>query len=76
MRHQPGLCEHATAWSLSAMPALAAVHLLLPRSVWPLHAATVGVITETNAEAAIEELKAYEVGSCACLLAYAISCRP
>lgn len=27
----------------------------------PLRAATVGVITETNAEKAIEELKAYEV---------------
>ena len=26
-----------------------------------LHAATVGVVTETNAEKAIEELKAYEV---------------
>lgn len=47
------------------------------------HAATVGVVTETNAEKAIEELKAYEVsltflqaaactdrllGSCLCLL--------
>lgn len=28
-----------------------------------LHAATVGVVTETNAEKAIEELKAYEVRS-------------
>lgn len=28
-----------------------------------LHAAAVGVITETNAEQAIEELKAYEVRS-------------
>ena len=27
----------------------------------PAHAATVGVVTETNAEKAIEELKAYEV---------------
>lgn len=26
-----------------------------------MHAATVGVVTETNAEKAIEELKAYEV---------------
>ena len=26
-----------------------------------VHAATVGVVTETNAEKAIEELKAYEV---------------
>lgn len=32
-----------------------------------LHAATVGVITETNAEKAIEELKAYEVLAPACL---------
>lgn len=28
---------------------------------WGVHAATVGVVTETNAEKAIEELKAYEV---------------
>jgi len=30
----------------------------------PAHAATVGVVTETNAEKAIEELKAYEVSHC------------
>ena len=33
------------------------------RMMWPVRgAAAVGVITETNAEQAIEELKAYEVG--------------
>ncbi len=30
----------------------------------PVYAATVGVVTETNAEKAIEELKAYEVSHC------------
>ena len=33
----------------------------------PAHAATVGVVTETNAEKAIEELKAYEVSFSSCV---------
>ena len=37
-----------------------------------VHAATVGVVTETNAEKAIEELKAYEVQSTAVKHAYCI----
>ncbi len=32
----------------------------------PAYAATVGVVTETNAEKAIEELKAYEVSFSSC----------
>ncbi len=33
----------------------------------PAYAATVGVVTETNAEKAIEELKAYEVSFSSCI---------
>ena len=44
--------------------ALPCLHVNIPSHItntYCVHVATVGVVTETNAEKAIEELKAYEV---------------
>lgn len=52
---------YAVVTSCISRPSLAFVRMILLIVSSNHHAAAVGVITETNAEKAIEELKAYEV---------------